>query len=145
MDRIARWRSGISDRRTPEREIGRGSTVCLPSFPLRRASRPATALSATTLSSQAGRLPPATTMHRSGTPEAVGVHHASEDSDELREQLQRAVFPRYRIEGEIGHGGMAFVFRGWDTTELRAVAFKVLKTNTLPCSVPRGSCARSDC
>ena len=55
------------------------------------------------------------------------VHRAGGDSEELREQLQRAVFPRYRVEGEIGHGGMAFVFRGWDTVECRAVAFKVLK------------------
>ncbi len=66
-------------------------------------------------------------MDRSGAPEAVRVGRADEDSHELREQLQCAVFPRYRIEEELGHGGMAFVFKGWDTEERHAVAFKVLK------------------
>ena len=51
----------------------------------------------------------------------------SDDSRDLREELQRAVHPRYRVDHEIGHGGMAFVFQGWDTVAARPVAFKVLK------------------
>jgi hypothetical protein len=65
-------------------------------------------------------------MESSGVPEAVRVGRGSDDSDELREELQRAVFPRYRVGDEIGRGGMAFVFKGWDTVDRRAVAFKVL-------------------
>ena len=64
------------------------------------------------MSNPAGTLPP------DGT---------SEESRELREELQRAVHPRYRVDHEIGHGGMAFVFQGWDTVAGRSVAFKVLK------------------
>jgi hypothetical protein len=64
MDRIVRWQSGISDRREPDRKIERGSTVCLPSFPLRRASRPATTRSGTTLS-------------KPGRQAAAGNDHAS--------------------------------------------------------------------
>jgi serine/threonine protein kinase len=66
-------------------------------------------------------------MKRSGAPDTVGVGPVSHDSDELREELQRAVFPRYQVGDEIGSGGMAFVFKGWDTVDRRAVAFKVLK------------------
>jgi Protein kinase domain len=51
----------------------------------------------------------------------------STDSNGLLEQLRLAVAPRYRVEGEIGRGGMAFVFRGCDTGTQRPVAFKVLR------------------
>ncbi|HSE67049.1 MAG TPA: serine/threonine-protein kinase, partial [Gemmatimonadales bacterium] len=51
----------------------------------------------------------------------------SQDSDELRDELSRAVFPRYEVGEEIGCGGAAFVFRGRDTADGSAVAFKVLK------------------
>jgi serine/threonine-protein kinase len=51
----------------------------------------------------------------------------SKDSDELREELQRVVSPRYEVREEIGHGGMAFVYRGSDREDGRALAFKVLK------------------
>ena len=97
MDRIERWRPGVSDRREPDRKIERGSIVCLPSLPYEEAPAPRQRFMAPLSRNRAGRPPPATTMHRSGMPEAVGVHRASEDSDELREQLQRAVFPRYRV------------------------------------------------
>jgi len=51
----------------------------------------------------------------------------SDDSDELRKELQQAVAPRYQVAEEIGRGGMALVFRGVDTADERPVAFKVLK------------------
>jgi hypothetical protein len=66
-------------------------------------------------------------MHRISVSEAAAISRAGEDSQDLREQLQRSLFPRYRVEEEIGRGGMAFVFKAWDTVECRAVAFKVLK------------------
>ncbi|HYC33600.1 MAG TPA: serine/threonine-protein kinase, partial [Gemmatimonadales bacterium] len=59
--------------------------------------------------------------------DAVQPDRVSDSSALLREELQRAVFPRYQVGDEIGVGGMAFVFRGYDTTERRAVAFKALK------------------
>jgi len=51
----------------------------------------------------------------------------SDGSDGLREELQRVTSPRYQVGEEIGRGGMAIVFRGVDTVDGRAVAFKVLK------------------
>jgi len=57
----------------------------------------------------------------------VLTEHARSDSAELREELQRAVSPRYQVGEEIGRGGMAIVYRGWDTDDRRGVAFKVLK------------------
>jgi tetratricopeptide (TPR) repeat protein len=51
----------------------------------------------------------------------------STDTKSLLDELRHAVAPRYRVEDEIGHGGMAFVFRGCDTTDQRPVAFKVLR------------------
>ena len=70
-------------------------------------------------------------MDWSGAPDSVDAGRLRDDSNESREELQRAVFPRYQVADEIGRGGMAFVFRGWDTTEHRAVAFKVLKQHLL--------------
>ena len=66
-------------------------------------------------------------MEWSGAPDAARVGHVSDDSDELREELQRALSHRYQVGEEIGRGGMAVVFKGWDTADRRAVAFKVLK------------------
>ncbi|MEO7987594.1 MAG: protein kinase [Gemmatimonadales bacterium] len=66
-------------------------------------------------------------MDSSGAPEVVHPEESREDSTESREILQSLMFPRYQVADEIGRGGMAFVFRGWDTTERRAVAIKVLK------------------
>lgn len=65
-------------------------------------------------------------MESSGAPDTV-AGRVSDDSDGLREELRRAVSPRYEVGEEIGRGGMAFVYRGWATTDRRAVAFKVLK------------------
>jgi tetratricopeptide (TPR) repeat protein len=46
---------------------------------------------------------------------------------ELADRLQSALGDRYRIEGEIGSGGMATVFRAQDLKHDRAVALKVLR------------------
>ena len=66
-------------------------------------------------------------MRTPASTDTLPLAGASDESRELREELQRAVHPRYRVDHEIGHGGMAFVFKGWDTADARAVAFKVLK------------------
>ncbi len=65
-------------------------------------------------------------MEWSGAPYGR-VGQVTDDSRELHEELQRAVFPRYQVGEEIGRGGMSLVFRVWDTVELRDVAIKVLK------------------
>lgn len=33
---------------------------------------------------------------------------------------------RYRLEAEVGHGGMGVVYRAWDTTQERPAALKLL-------------------
>ncbi len=46
---------------------------------------------------------------------------------ELLDRLTRALAPRYRIEREAGHGGMAVVFLARDLRHDRPVAIKVLR------------------
>ena len=43
------------------------------------------------------------------------------------EELRRELAGRYTIDAEIGHGGMAVVFRGTDLRHERTVAIKVLR------------------
>jgi serine/threonine-protein kinase len=45
---------------------------------------------------------------------------------DLTERLGQAIGDRYRVEGEVGRGGMATVFRGEDVRHGRTVAIKVL-------------------
>ena len=47
-------------------------------------------------------------------------------------QFQAAIDGRYRIEGELGRGGMAIVYRVCDRRDDRQVALKVLRTATSP-------------
>jgi len=55
--------------------------------------------------------------------------------DECRQSVSSAVpdpreparFGRYRIDGELGQGGMGIVFRAWDPQLARAVAIKVVR------------------
>lgn len=67
------------------------------------------------------------TIGRSGAGAASSAGRVSHDSDLLRDELQRAVSHRYQLGDEIGRGGMAFVYQGLDTSDGRAVAFKVLR------------------
>src|SRR5262245_31005379 len=46
---------------------------------------------------------------------------------ELLEQLRTALGERYRVERELGHGGMAVVFLALDLKHHRPVAIKLLK------------------
>jgi serine/threonine protein kinase len=47
--------------------------------------------------------------------------------DPLKERLQRAVAPDYRVEHRIGEGGMGVVYRAHEVLMTRAVAIKVLR------------------
>ncbi len=50
----------------------------------------------------------------------------------LRERLQAGLPERYRVEGQLGEGGMAVVFRATDLTHDRQVAVKVSAPNSPP-------------
>ncbi len=41
--------------------------------------------------------------------------------------MNRILNGRYRIDGIVGDGGMAVVYRGWDLVLNRVVAIKVLR------------------
>ena len=57
-------------------------------------------------------------------------------------RLTTALDDRYRIEREIGSGGMATVYLARDLKHDRDVALKVLRPEWAPCSGPRGSSTR---
>ena len=48
----------------------------------------------------------------------------------IAERLSAAVSDRYRIERELGHGGMATVYLARDLRHDRVVAMKVLRPDT---------------
>jgi serine/threonine-protein kinase len=47
---------------------------------------------------------------------------------EHEERLRAALADRYRVEGEIGRGGMATVYRAWDLKNDRPVALRDLES-----------------
>ncbi len=51
--------------------------------------------------------------------------------DEALHDLHRALGDRYEIEGELGRGGMAVVYRALDVRHHRAVAIKVMRSDLL--------------
>jgi hypothetical protein len=63
---------------------------------------------------------PAVLLHAASSPEAIRV-------PELLERLQQALADRYRIEQELGVGGMATVWLAHDLKHDRDVALKVLR------------------
>jgi eukaryotic-like serine/threonine-protein kinase len=50
------------------------------------------------------------------------------EADDRLATLTAALVPRYRVEREIGHGGMAWVYLAWDEVNARPVALKVLRS-----------------
>ena len=61
-------------------------------------------------------------------PESACSHPSGRDGAmELLEQLTAALGDRYRVERELGHGGMAVVFLAEDLKHRRRVAIKLLK------------------
>src|SRR5512142_2014304 len=59
------------------------------------------------------------------TPIRLRTNHAM-PSDQLRQRLQTALADRYRVERELGAGGMATVYLARDPKHDRDVAIKVL-------------------
>ena len=58
-------------------------------------------------------------------------------------RLSAALSDRYRIEGELGQGGMATVYLARDLKHDREVALKVLRPELRPSSAPSGSSPKS--
>jgi serine/threonine protein kinase len=57
--------------------------------------------------------------------------------------LDQLLADRYRLEREIGQGGMATVYLAHDLRHERKVAIKVLAPSSPPSSAPSASSARS--
>src|ERR1700674_730194 len=56
---------------------------------------------------------------------------------DLRERLQSGLADRYRLERELGRGGMATVFLALDLRHKRPVALKVLHPEAAPALCPQ--------
>src|SRR5688572_3776510 len=64
-------------------------------------------------------------------PRGVAVAPSSLGVDNVRDRLNAALANRYRIERELGGGGMSRVFQATETDLGRAVVIKVVSTNML--------------
>src|SRR4051794_17491901 len=65
---------------------------------------------------------------RAGALRAMGsVRPLARRSKPPRGAMNRILNGRYRIDGVVGDGGMAVVYRGWDLVLNRVVAIKVLR------------------
>jgi len=62
--------------------------------------------------------------------------------DTFSSDLSAIVTDRYRIERQIGQGGMATVYLADDLKLGRQVALKVLRPSSAPCSAPSASSPR---
>jgi serine/threonine protein kinase len=60
-----------------------------------------------------------------------------------RTELFTALTSQYRVERELGSGGMATVYLAHDVKHDRKVALKVLSRSSPPCWGPSGSWPRS--
>jgi len=59
--------------------------------------------------------------------ETIGLTSTTADLDVMPTATAGGVLSdRYRLDDEIGRGGMGIVFRAWDTDLERAVAVKIL-------------------
>src|SRR5690349_2498972 len=65
-----------------------------------------------------------TSRHRA---RSQGRQYVSRPVTDFFARLRDALAARYRLERELGRGGMAFVFQAWDPKHERWVAIKVLR------------------
>ena len=70
-------------------------------------------------------------------------HERGPVDDLVLDRLTVALADRYRIERELGAGGMATVYLAHDLRHDRQVAIKVLRPSSPPSSAPSASSARS--
>jgi len=66
-----------------------------------------------------------------GSPPHIGVQGANAPAEDIRARLQAALGDAYRIDREIGGGGMSYVFLAHDRALQRKVVVKVLRPDLM--------------